>query len=361
MSASPPLIVTGAAGFIGSALCRALVAEETGPVVGVDWLGYAASREALQGALASPSFRLVEADIADVRAMAELFEALKPRGVVHLAAESHVDRSIDSPAPFVHSNILGTYALLEAARGLWRALPPSRRESFRFLHVSTDEVFGSLEAGDDAFSETSPYAPSSPYAATKAAADHLARAWQKTYGLPVIVSNACNTYGPFQFPEKFIPLFLTKALRGESLPLYGDGRQTREWLFVEDHVAALRVILEKGRVGESYAIGSGEERANAQMAETLCALLDALFPDASATPHARLIARVPDRPAHDGRYALDSTKLRRDLGWAPRVALDEGLRRTVAWYADNAAWCESLRASRYGGERLGLAPLEAAA
>jgi dTDP-glucose 4,6-dehydratase len=347
------ILVTGGMGFIGAALVRHLMAESSHVVVNVDKLTYAANPEALGPAARDPRHRHEPVDIADAAAMARIFAEHRPDAVVHLAAETHVDRSIDGPAPFVATNIVGTCALLEAARAHWSGLPPAERAAFRFHHVSTDEVFGALTADDPPFTEASPYRPRSPYAASKAAADHLVRAWGETYGLPVIVSNTCNNYGPWQFPEKLIPLVITQALEGKPLPVYGEGRQVRDWLFVEDHARALRLVLERGRPGETYAIGAGEERRNLEVVQAICAELDAIAP-APAGSYERLVTFVPDRPGHDFRYAIDAGKARRELDWAPSTGFAAGLRRTVAWYVEHRAWWQEVRRHRYAGERLGL-------
>jgi len=344
------LVVTGAAGFIGSAVCRYLRGHNLARVIGVDKLTYAANRAALAGLAQDSYFELVEADICDADRMIELMARTQPDGILHLAAETHVDRSIDRPDPFLQTNIVGTYALLEVARLYLAALPREKRDAFRFLHVSTDEVHGSL-GPDGRFNEASAYAPNSPYAATKAAADHLARAWHQTYGLPVIITNCSNNYGPFQFPEKLIPLMLTKALASEPLPVYGQGLNVRDWLYVEDHAEALYLILTRGRVGEKYHIGGEAERRNIDLVRQLCNLLDDLRPQ--HRPHRNLIQFVADRPGHDARYAMDISKIKRELGWSPRTSLDQGLRKTVMWYLANGAWCEDVRAHIYGGERLG--------
>lgn len=351
VSGMPALLVTGAAGFIGSALCRTLRGNNRARVTGVDKMTYAASREALAVLRDDAQFELIEADICDSARMAEILARVQPDGIIHLAAETHVDRSIDRPENFVQANIMGTYALLEVARLYLAALPAEKRSQFRFLQVSTDEVYGSLgETGK--FVETSAYAPNSPYAATKAAADHLARAWHKTYGLPVMVGNCSNNYGPFQFPEKLIPLTITRALRGEPLPVYGQGLNVRDWIHVEDHAEALWLIYSKGRAGEKYHAG-GAERRNIDLVRQVCDFLDELLPQSPHRPHRNLITFVADRPGHDERYAMDFGKLKNELGWSPRTSLDEGLRKTVVWYLANRAWCDDIRAHKYGGERLG--------
>ncbi len=348
------VLVTGGAGFIGSALIRHLLAETDATVVNVDRLTYAGSRHTIAAWRDEPRHHFVQQDICDAQAMTELFPRHRPSAVVHLAAESHVDRSIERPAEFIRTNVTGTYTLLESTLGFWEALSPSEREAFRFVHVSTDEVYGSLTPADPAFTETTPYAPSSPYAASKAAADHLARAWWRTYGLPVIVSNCSNNYGPYQFPEKLIPLAILKAVAGEPIPVYGSGQHVRDWLFVEDHAVALHTILRRGRTGESYNVGANAERSNLVVVRTLCALLDELRPDDPVVPHSRLITHVDERPGHDLRYAIDTRKLQAELGWAPRFAFETGLRATVQWYVEHLDWCAAVTEGAYDGRRLGL-------
>lgn len=337
------LLVTGGAGFIGSALIRQLIEETESKVVNVDALTYAGSLESLSAARRSPRHVFERADIRDRRALERIFAEHRPDAVVHLAAETHVDRSIEAPAAFVETNVAGTFSLLEAARGYWRALEDAPRERFRFLHVSTDEVYGELGPADAAFTETSRYAPSSPYAASKAAADHLVRAWHRTYGLPVLVTHCCNNYGPYQFPEKLVPLVITNALAGEPLPLYGTGRNVRDWLYVEDGARALRRVLEAGTPGRSYNVGAGQERTNLRLVETVCGILDDLRPRA-AGPYAELIRFVADRPGHDARYAVDAARIRAELGWRPLERLESGLERTVRWYLEHPDW-----AARAGG------------
>lgn len=344
-------IVTGAAGFIGSAFCRYLRGNKIARVIGVDKMTYAASREALDGLKSDPDFRLVEADITDNAAMMSLLASEQPDGLLHLAAETHVDRSIDSPGDFLQANIVGTFTLLEMARAYLPTLTEEKRKRFRFLHVSTDEVYGTLGA-TGSFTEETPYAPNSPYAASKAASDHLVRAWCKTFGLPVVISNCSNNYGPFQFPEKLIPLCVMKALNGEKLPIYGKGLNVRDWLFVEDHAEALYLIFSKGRIGEKYNVGGAAEWRNIDLVSEICAILDDLLPESPHRPHKNLITFVTDRPGHDERYAMDFSKLKNELGWTPRSTLPEGLRKTVAWYVANRAWCETV-SKRYKGQRLG--------
>jgi dTDP-glucose 4,6-dehydratase len=348
-------LVTGGAGFIGFALVRHLVALGAERVAVVDKLTYAANPAALAWFQRQPTVTFHRADIADRAAMGALLEVEQPDALLHLAAESHVDRSIESPLAFLETNVMGTAALLDAALAWWRALPAARRERFRFLAVSTDEVYGTLAPEDPAFSEATPFRPNSPYAASKAAADHLARAWARTYGLPVIVTNCSNNYGPYHFPEKLIPLTILNALEGKRLPVYGQGDNVRDWLYVEDHAAALVAILQRGRPGETYNVGGGNEVENLVLVGQLCARLDRLAPRGDGRPHASAVAHVADRPGHDRRYAIDDSKLRREIGFVPPTDFASGLTRTVEWYLANRDWLAGLRRERYGGERLGLA------
>ena len=348
------ILLTGGCGFIGSAVVRHVLRTTGHSIVNVDKLTYAASLDALEEAQNDARHRLVRADIADADAMRRVFAEAKPDAVMHLAAESHVDRSIDGPAEFIRTNVVGTFTLIEAARAYWSGLTGEARARFRFHHVSTDEVFGALGAGDPPFTEATPYDPRSPYSASKAASDHLARAWMHTYGLPVIVSNTTNNYGPWQFPEKLIPLVLLNALHGEALPVYGDGLNQRDWLYVDDHAPALLAVLERGTPGETYAIGAGQPRANIDVVRAICAVLDELVPD-PAGGRARLITYIRDRPGHDFRYEIDARHARAALGWSAAHDFEGGLRRTVAWYLDNRQWWETIRASRYAGQRLGTA------
>lgn len=346
------LLITGGAGFIGSAVIRHLLAETDADVINVDKLTYAANLETLAAVADSPRYRFEQVDICDRRAMDRLFKRYRPDAVMHLAAETHVDRSLDTPAEFIHTNIIGTYTLLEASLDFWRNLPAGDRRRFRFHHVSTDEVYGSLgEAG--LFTEESAYRPNSPYSASKASADHLVRAWHKTFGLPVVVSNCSNNYGPFQFPEKLIPLMTLNALQRKPLPVYGRGFNVRDWLYVEDHARALATVATRGTIGETYNVGGGNEVRNIDVVEMICDLVDEIAPKAGAGPRRNLITFVEDRPGHDQRYAIDASKLTRDLGWTPRETFDTGLRKTVGWYIANRAWWERLR-QRYDGRRLGL-------
>ncbi|WP_110632927.1 dTDP-glucose 4,6-dehydratase [Salinicola salarius] len=351
------ILVTGGAGFIGSALVRHLLAETSHSVVNIDKLGYAAHPEASLAHHGQARYRFEKVDITDRPALEAVFERHEPDAVMHLAAETHVDRSIDDPMPFVHANMLGTATLLEVVRHYWRGLSGVRRQSFRFHHVSTDEVFGDLGEDRQArFDEGSAYAPSSPYSASKAGADHLVRAWYRTYGLPVIVSNCSNNYGPYQYPEKLIPLMILSALHGRPMPVYGSGQQIRDWLYVEDHAHALTTIVTRGVVGETYNVGGGNELTNLDVVRAICALLEQLAPD---KPHGvdtydSLIRFVTDRPGHDERYAIDASKIRRELGWQPRESFEHGLRKTVAWYLANRHWSGASTLEQNAAGRLGV-------
>ena len=347
-----PLLVTGGAGFIGGNFV--LDAASAGRrVVNLDALTYAGNLDTLASLHNNPNHRFELGDIRDRAVLQRLLAAHRPRAIVHFAAESHVDRSIDGPAAFIETNVVGTLALLEAARDYWRGLPGAEQSAFRFLHVSTDEVFGSLgEAG--AFSETSPYAPNSPYSASKAASDHLVRAFHHTYGLPVLTTHCSNNYGPFQFPEKLIPLMIQNALQGEPLPVYGNGSQVRDWLHVADHCAALNVVLESGKVGETYNIGGGAERRNVDLVRQICRLMDVRVPRADSALRESQITFVKDRPGHDARYAIDASKLRNELGWAPAFSLDQGLELTIDWYLSHRDWVQRVQSGNYRRERLGL-------
>jgi dTDP-glucose 4,6-dehydratase len=339
------LLVTGGAGFIGSAVVRQAIADGD-EVINLDALTYAANLANLDSVASSNRYAFEQADIRDREALDRVFERHQPDAVMHLAAESHVDRSIDGPAAFIDTNITGTYTLLEAARAYWAGT-----RDFRFHHISTDEVFGTL-GPTGYFTETTPYAPNSPYSASKAASDHLVRAWHETYGLPVVLSNCSNNYGPFHFPEKLIPVVILNALAGRDIPVYGQGENVRDWLFVEDHATALLTVVRNGRVGESYNIGGNAEARNIDVVRRICALMDEMH--AQGAPHDRLISFVTDRPGHDFRYAIDATKIRDELGWQPSVTLDEGLRRTVRWYLDNRDWWQAIQARGHKLERLGL-------
>ncbi|QIK78054.1 dTDP-glucose 4,6-dehydratase [Sphingomonas piscis] len=344
------VIVTGGAGFIGSALVRHLVLDKGYDVLNIDALTYAGNLASLTAVEGKSNYRFLKADICDRAAMTGAFADFQPDRVMHLAAESHVDRSITGAADFVQTNVIGTFTLLEAARGYWAGLGEPRSSAFRFLHVSTDEVYGSLGA-EGLFTEETPYDPSSPYSASKASSDHLAKAWQRTYGLPVVVSNCSNNYGPFHFPEKLIPLTILNALHREPLPVYGKGENVRDWLFVEDHARALDVIAERGRLGGTYNVGGRNERRNIDVVNRICDVLEELRP---ANSHYRdLIEFVTDRPGHDARYAIDATKLEQELGWRAEETFETGIEKTVAWYLDNEWWWKPLR-NAYKGERLGL-------
>lgn len=376
------VVVTGGAGFIGSSVVRHLVQDSGYEVLNLDALTYAGNLASLRDVAASPRYRFVQADICDREAVRRVFEAFRPDAVMHLAAESHVDRSIDGPAAFIQTNVVGTATLLQAALAYWRGLPAAAQTAFRFQHISTDEVYGSL-GPQGLFTERTPYDPRSPYSASKAASDHLVAAWHHTYGLPVLITNCSNNYGPYHFPEKLIPLVILNALEGQPLPIYGKGDNVRDWLYVEDHAKALRLVLERGRPGETYNVGGNNERTNLQVVETICDVLDALRPlsvhglpppqqlsasvrqDASSpssvlrppsSSYRELITFVPDRPGHDQRYAIDATKLRTELGWRPEETFDTGIRKTVQWYLDNAWWWQPIREKKYAGQRLGKAP-----
>ena len=345
------ILVTGGAGFIGSAVCRLLLGETGDQVVNIDKLTYAGTLTSVAEVSDSPDYVFVQADVADRAAISAVFATHRPDAVLHLAAESHVDRSISGAGPFIETNIVGTYVMLDCALDYWRSLDGDAKDAFRFLHVSTDEVYGSLGA-DGLFEETTAYAPTSPYSASKAAADHLALVWFHTYGLPVLVSNCSNNYGPYHFPEKLIPLMILNGLEGRPLPVYGDGANIRDWLYVEDHARALRTILEKGRPGEKYNVGGRNERSNLAVVQTICDLLDELAPS-NQGPRRGLITFVADRPGHDRRYAIDATKAETELGWRARETFETGIRKTVEWYLARADWWEPLRQA-YDGRRLGL-------
>lgn len=350
------ILITGGAGFIGSAVVRHIISETTDNVLVVDCLTYAGNLESLQSVENDSRYHFAKVDICDRHSLDALFSEFKPDAVMHLAAESHVDRSIDGPAAFIETNIVGTYTLLEAARQYWSGLEESFKKSFRFHHISTDEVYGDLHGTDDLFTETTSYAPSSPYSATKAASDHLVRAWNRTYGFPTLVTNCSNNYGPYHFPEKLIPLVILNAISGKALPVYGNGAQVRDWLFVEDHARALYQVVTKGVVGETYNIGGHNERKNLDVVKTICAILDHLVDakPAGITHFDELITYVTDRPGHDMRYAIDASKIERELGWKPLETFESGILKTVKWYLGNENWWRRVQDGSYAGERLGL-------
>lgn len=352
------ILVTGGAGFIGSAVCRLLCANPGNHVVNVDKLTYAGNLESLRQIANLPNYSFIQADICDAATVADLLRRHDIDVVMHLAAESHVDRSIDGPSAFIETNIVGTFRLLTAALDYWRSLSGGKQAAFRFHHVSTDEVFGDLPFDQGVFTEDTPYAPSSPYSASKAASDHLVRAWHETYGLPTVVSNCSNNYGPFHFPEKLIPLTILNALHEKPLPVYGAGANVRDWLFVEDHARALELIATKGVPGESYNVGGDAERTNLVVVETICDLLDQVKPRRAGS-YRELISFVADRPGHDRRYAIDASKIRSELGWRPTESFESGLGRTVRWYLENDWWWRPIREGKYAGERLGSSPVAA--
>ena len=346
------ILVTGGAGFIGSNFIQLALGQPGVQILNLDKLTYAGNLDSLQTVAERPEYRFVRADLCDPAAVAQTVAEFQPDAIVHFAAESHVDRSIDGPAAFIQTNIIGTFNLLEAARQYWKELPPERKEAFRFLHVSTDEVYGSLGA-TGLFIEDTPYAPNSPYSASKASSDHLVRAYHHTYGLPTLTTNCSNNYGPYQFPEKLIPLMILNALGGKALPVYGDGMQVRDWLYVADHCRAILTVLDQGKPGETYNIGGHNEMPNIRIVQKICALLDELRPRADGQPYVGQITYVADRPGHDRRYAIDAGKIGRELGWQPQETFDTGIRKTVEWYLDNAAWCERVTSGKYRQERLG--------
>ncbi len=339
------ILVTGGAGFIGSNFILQWLEGESTSLVNLDSLTYAGNPANLTSVADNPRYTFVYGDMNDRELVCRIFAGHKPAAIVHFAAESHVDRSILGPEEFIRTNIHGTFSLLDEAMAYWQALPEADRERFRFLHVSTDEVYGSLGADDAAFSETTPYAPNSPYAASKAASDHLVRAWYHTFKLPTLTTNCSNNYGPFQFPEKLIPLIIHNALNGKTLPVYGDGLNVRDWLYVEDHCSAIRCVLRNGRPGETYNIGGRSERRNIDVVRIICGVLDELRP--AARPYADLIAFVPDRPGHDRRYAIDSSRIERELNWRPQTSFEEGIRRTIAWYLDHQDWVAAITSGSY--------------
>ncbi|WP_158157122.1 dTDP-glucose 4,6-dehydratase [Vibrio alginolyticus] len=349
------ILVTGGAGFIGSAVVRHIIRDTQDTVINLDKLTYAGNLESLVDVSESERYYFEQVDICDRAELDRVFSEHQPDRVMHLAAESHVDRSIDGPAAFIETNVMGTYHLLEAARQYWSGLDEARQSAFRFHHISTDEVYGDLEGTDDLFTETTSYAPSSPYSASKASSDHLARAWQRTYGLPTLITNCSNNYGPYHFPEKLIPLMILNALDGKPLPVYGDGMQIRDWLFVEDHARALYKVVNEGEVGETYNIGGHNEKANIEVVKTICALLEELRPNkpAGVESYESLITYVKDRPGHDVRYAIDATKIAQELNWTPEETFESGIRKTVEWYLNNPQWWQRVLDGSYSLERLG--------
>jgi dTDP-glucose 4,6-dehydratase len=346
-TSSMTLLVTGAAGFIGANFVLDWLASSQEPIINLDKLTYAGNLETLSSLQGDARHVFVQGDIGDAELVSRLLSEHQPRAVLNFAAESHVDRSIHGPGDFIETNIVGTFRLLESVRGYWSALPESRKSAFRFLHVSTDEVYGSLAKDDPAFAETHRYEPNSPYSASKAASDHLVRAWHHTYGLPVLTTNCSNNYGPYHFPEKLIPLMIVNALAGKPLPVYGDGMQIRDWLYVKDHCSAIRRVLEAGRLGETYNVGGWNEKPNIEIVKTVCALLDELRPRADGQPYAQQISYVTDRPGHDRRYAIDAHKLEAELGWKPAETFETGIRKTVQWYLANPQWVSNVQSGAY--------------
>ena len=341
------ILVTGGAGFIGGNFVLDWLAESNEPVMTLDKLTYAGNLQTLASVLGDPRHIFVKGDLGDRGLVEQLLAKYQPRAVVNLAAESHVDRSIQGPGDFIQTNIVGTFNLLESVRGYWSVLPPAQKDAFRFLHVSTDEVYGTLTKDEPAFDETHPYEPNSPYSASKAASDHLVRAWYHTYGLPVLTTNCSNNYGPYQFPEKLIPLMIVNALTGKPLPVYGDGMQVRDWLYVKDHCSAIRRVLEAGRLGETYNVGGWNEKPNIEIVHTVCALLDELRPKADGSSYTTQITHVQDRPGHDRRYAIDARKIERELGWKPAETFETGIRNTVQWYLDHPDWVQHVQTGTY--------------
>ena len=348
------ILVTGGAGFIGSAVIRHIIKNTNNEVLNIDKLTYAGNLESLKEIDQNERYHFAQIDICHADALTAAFDDFQPELIMHLAAESHVDRSIDGPAEFITTNIVGTYTLLEVSRKYWLSLNEEKKQVFRFHHISTDEVYGDLEGTTDLFTENTSYAPSSPYSASKASSDHLVRAWQRTYGLPTIITNCSNNYGPYHFPEKLIPLVILNALEGKSLPIYGKGDQIRDWLYVEDHARALYKVVTEGVVGETYNIGGHNEKQNIEVVKTICNILDELRPQANAEPYESLITFVKDRPGHDLRYAIDATKIGNELGWKPEETFESGIRKTVEWYLDNLEWCQRVQDGSYQRERLGM-------
>lgn len=348
------ILVTGGAGFIGSAVIRHIIKNTNNKILNVDKLTYAGNLDSLKEVDQNERYDFAQIDICDADALGVAFDHFKPDLIMHLAAESHVDRSIDGPSEFIKTNIVGTYVLLEVARKYWLNLNEQKKQAFRFHHISTDEVYGDLEGSTDLFTETTSYAPSSPYSASKASSDHLVRAWHRTYGLPTIITNCSNNYGPYHFPEKLIPLVILNALEGKELPIYGKGDQIRDWLYVEDHARALYKVVTKGVVGETYNIGGHNEKQNIEVVKTICKILGELRPQANAEPYESLITFVKDRPGHDLRYAIDATKIGNELGWKPEETFESGIRKTVEWYLNNLEWCQRVQDGSYQRERLGM-------
>ncbi|MCH7329679.1 dTDP-glucose 4,6-dehydratase [Acinetobacter modestus] len=348
------IIVTGGAGFIGSSVIRHIIKNTNDEVLNIDKLTYAGNLESLKEIDQNPRYQFQQVDICDALKLEQIFEQFQPDAIMHLAAESHVDRSIDGPSTFIQTNIVGTYTLLEVARKYWQRLDEIKKLNFRFHHISTDEVYGDLDGTTDLFTETTPYAPSSPYSASKASSDHLVRAWQRTYGLPTIVTNCSNNYGPYHFPEKLIPLVILNALDSKALPIYGTGNQIRDWLFVEDHARALYQVVTHGTVGETYNIGGHNEKQNIEVVKTICRILDQLRPQNNAQPYENLITFVKDRPGHDLRYAIDASKIENELGWKPLETFETGIRKTIEWYLSNLEWCRHVQDGSYQRERLGV-------
>lgn len=347
------ILITGGAGFIGSALTRHFINNSHHRVLVVDKLTYAGNQDSLAPIASSDRYQFKQTDICDEKALPEILKNFQPEAIMHLAAESHVDRSIDGPGAFIQTNIVGTANLLQAALGYWRGLNETQKTNFRFHHISTDEVYGALGA-TGLFTESSSYDPHSPYSASKAASDHLVRAWNHTYGLPVLITNCSNNYGPYHFPEKLIPLVILNAIEGKALPVYGKGEQVRDWLYVDDHARALHCVVESGKVGETYNIGGHNEMKNIDVVKTICHLLDEIHPKSDGRPYTEQITFVKDRPGHDLRYAIDASKIERELGWKPRESFETGLRKTVEWYLNNSAWWQRVRSGVYQGQRLGL-------
>lgn len=347
------ILVTGGAGFIGSAVIRHIINDTNDEVLNLDKLTYAGNLESLASIENNPRYQFAQVDICDAIAVKQLFNDFQPDLVMHLAAESHVDRSIDGPSDFIQTNIVGTYNLLEVARSYWQTLTDDKKANFKFHHISTDEVYGDLDGTDNLFTETTAYSPSSPYSASKASSDHLVRAWHRTYGLPTIVTNCSNNYGPYHFPEKLIPLMILNALDGKTLPVYGNGQQIRDWLYVEDHARALYKVIAEGKIGETYNIGGHNEKANIDVVKTICSILDELQPQANGQKYESLITYVKDRPGHDLRYAIDASKIQKDLGWVPEESFETGIRKTVKWYLNNLEWCRNVQDGSYQRERLG--------